>query len=106
MRITIPLLVLLISATITAAAEPQKKISVLLIDGMNNHDWQRGTRIMKSILESSNRFTVDVSTTPPTSQPADAWNSWRPKFDRYDVVVSNFNGGYNADKGAVHWPRE
>ena len=84
----------------------EKKLSVLIVDGMNNHDWPRATRILRSILEGSGRFTVEVSTTPPTSQPAEAWDGWRPDFLKYDVVVSNFNGGYNPAKGAVHWPRE
>src|SRR3954467_15406731 len=87
----------------------EKKISVLIVDGMNNHDWPRATGILRSIYEASGRFRVDVSTTPPTpptSQPADAWNAWRPDFSKYDVVVSNFNGGYNPAKGAVHWPRD
>src|SRR5690349_3748172 len=28
-----------------------KKISVLIVDGMNNHDWERGTKLLKAILE-------------------------------------------------------
>src|SRR3954451_19700154 len=87
------------------AVAQDRKLSVLIVDGMNNHNWQRGTRILKSILVRSGRFTVDVSTSPPTSQPAEAWQSWRPSFAKYDVVVSNFNGGFNPKTGA-RWPRE
>src|SRR4051812_49554479 len=81
----------------------EKKISVLIVDGMNNHDWPRATTILRSIYEASGRFRVDVSTTPPTSQPADAWNAWRPDFSKYDVVVSNFNGGGETAQGAPWW---
>jgi type 1 glutamine amidotransferase len=100
---TVVLLTLLAISSSSMAAE---KISVLIVDGMNNHDWPRATKILREILQTSGRFRVDVSTAPPTSQPADAWKSWRPDFARYDVVLSNFNGGYNAAKGATHWPRE
>ena len=95
-------------ACAAAAAQPSpqpRKISVLIVDGMNNHDWPRATRILRSILEQSGRFDVTVSTTPPATQPVEPWQSWRPRFDQYDVVLSNFNGGYRADTGA-RWPRE
>ena len=88
-----------------ARAEEPKKISILIVDGMNNHDWQRGTKILKSIYETSGRFDVSVSTSPPASQPSDSWEKWRPEFAKYDVVVSNFNGGYNLATG-VQWSRE
>ena len=32
--------------------------SVLIVDGMNNHDWARNTRILKKILERSGLFSV------------------------------------------------
>ncbi len=40
------------------------KLSALVIDGMNNHDWAAGTRAIQSILEGSGRFTVTISTWP------------------------------------------
>lgn len=43
------------------------KLKVLLIDGQNNHDWKSCQPILKWILESSGRFSVDVSTTPPAA---------------------------------------
>src|ERR1700676_5418140 len=44
-----------------------EKIKVLLIDGQNNHNWKATTPVLKWILEDSGRFTVDVSTTPPSA---------------------------------------
>ena len=35
---------------------------MLIVDGVNNHDWERATRILKSILMDSGRFTVNGST--------------------------------------------
>ncbi|MFK7777209.1 MAG: ThuA domain-containing protein, partial [Gimesia sp.] len=44
-----------------------EKLSVLLIDGQNNHQWQKTTPLLKKILENSGRFEVEVSTTPPSA---------------------------------------
>ena len=55
------LIVLLISSGVgDGRAKPP--LSVLIIDGINNHDWEAGTRAVKAILSSTGRFTVEVST--------------------------------------------
>src|SRR5664279_1905744 len=77
------LLVMVVSLYASAAAGP--KLSALVIDGMNNHDWAAGTRAIQSILEGSGRFTVSVCTWPA-----------KPNFSHYDVVIDNFNGGHTA----------
>ena len=68
------------------------KLSVLLIDGQNNHDWQSTTPVLKDALEKSGKFTVTVSTSPPNEAPPAAWETWRPEFSKFKVVVSNYNG--------------
>ncbi len=101
------LLGLLGSMAVTASAvEPPlpPRLSLLIVDGMNNHDWPRATRILKGVLESSGRFTVDVSTSPTADASAEAWDRWRPNFASYDVVLNNFNGGHKPT--SLHWPRE
>ena len=85
------LLATMLALSSTTAADP--KLSALVIDGMNNHDWAAGTRAIQSVLEGSGRFTVTVSTWPAT-----------PDFHHYDVVIDNFNGGHTAD--GTRWPRE
>src|SRR5437667_12067347 len=85
-----------------AFAGTDKKISVLIVDGINNHDWQTGTRELKALLLGTGQFDVDVSTTPPAGASAEAWDAWKPEFSRYRVVVNNFNGGH-LDSG-VRWP--
>jgi hypothetical protein len=55
-RITVVFLCLM-AAGVNAA---EGKISVLLVDGMNNHDWERGTKLLKAILENCGMFTVEV----------------------------------------------
>ena len=81
----------------------EKKIAVLIVDGMNNHDWPRATKLLKEILIHSGRFTVDVSTSPDTNTTREEWNKWRPAFKKYDAVISNFNGGHRTT--STHWPR-
>lgn len=82
------------------AAEPAK-IRVLITDGCSNHDWQLTTAAIRAILEPTNLFTVDVSTSPP-SKDAPGWDAWRPKFADYDVVVQH----YNDINGGAPWPAE
>ena len=76
------------------AAEPEasKALSILIIDGQNNHKWAETTPILVDALEGSGRFAVEVSTSPKKGSPAEAWDSWRPAFANYDVVLSNYNG--------------
>jgi len=59
--------VIALQVAVSAAQTP--KIKVLIVDGQNNHQWATTTPLLKSILESSDRFTVDVSTSPPKLAP-------------------------------------
>jgi hypothetical protein len=99
------LLGLSLASSRSLADQPPARIRVLIVDGMITHDWQRNTRILKQILERSQRFPVDVSMSPPATQPTSAWDNWRQKFSEFTCVVMNFNGGYKPETG-VHWPRE
>ncbi|MCH2375393.1 MAG: DUF1080 domain-containing protein [Planctomycetes bacterium] len=65
------------------------KLRALILDGQNNHEWPKTTPILRSILEYSGRFTVDVVTSPRSGESLD---SFRPDFSKYNVVVSNYNG--------------
>ena len=60
-------------------------IRALIIDGQNNHDWQRMTPVLREVLEQTEMFTVDVAT---VSEPS----SFTADFSGYDVVVSNYFG--------------
>jgi uncharacterized protein len=82
-------------AFLVGVASAEEKLKALIVDGQNNHgNWPTTTKMMKSYLEDSGRFTVDVATTAP--QGTDP--NFKPEFKKYDVVVSNYNG---AD-----WPKE
>jgi len=91
-------------ATLAITAEPLPKLSLLIVDGMNNHDWRRATKILKEILEGSGRFTINVSTSPSGNANKEEWDRWQPEFAKYDVVLSNFNGGHLPT--STHWPKK
>lgn len=95
-------LAILLGLALPADARPAR-LRVLIVDGVNNHDWPATTPVLKRILEDSGRFRVDISTSPPRGAPAADWTAWRPKFARYAVVISNFNGGDHG-KDVVQWP--
>ena len=86
--------ILTITATLLLAvsATAADKLKVLIVDGQNNHNWQTTTPVLVNALESSGAFTTEVSTAPAKNAPAEAWQSWKPKFSDYAVVVSNYNG--------------
>lgn len=108
-------------ATDVSDGQSGDKLNALIIDGQNNHRaWPATTIMMKSFLESSGRFSVDIQRTKYTwrgeklmekhslgdgkkyedlPQPK-ADPDFKPDFSKYDVVVSNF--GYNA----AAWPEE
>jgi len=70
-------------------------LKALIVDGQNNHNWSGTTPVLKSLLEETGLFTVDVATSPARGQPMD---SFRPNFAKYDVIVSNYTG--------ANWPKE
>ncbi len=102
------------------AVSAQDKLKCLIIDGQNNHNaWPKTTMMMKSYLEESGRFTVDVQRTQYTwnggellkQYPLDDGKTYQelpepksdpdfnPNFAEYDVVLSNF--GWKA----APWPQ-
>ena len=88
-------LTLALTFVMTSFANGADKISVLIVDGQNNHrNWPNTTKIMKKSLEDSGLFTVDVARTRPKGADPD----FKPKFSKYKVVLSNYNGAM--------WPEE
>jgi len=75
------------------------QINVLIIDGVNNHDWESTTIANKATLERTGRFKIDVSTSPSKRAYREEWEAWRPKFSDYQVVVSNFNDDCEEEDG-------
>ena len=68
------------------AAPPHK---ALIVDGQNNHGvWPKTTQMMKSYLEETGLFSVDIATTAPKGTD----ENFHPDFKKYAVVISNYNG--------------
>jgi type 1 glutamine amidotransferase len=80
--------------TSAACADDAKKISVLIVDGQNNHQWKITTPVMVKAFEDGKHFEVDVATSPPGGQDM---SGFQPEFSKYDVVVSNYNGDSWSD---------
>ncbi len=97
----------------------QQKMKALIIDGQNNHAmWPKTTMMMKRHLEQSGLYEVDIARTRFTwngddlikqfplndgierthLKQAKADPDFKPAFDKYQVVISNFG---NA---AAAWP--
>ncbi len=86
-RISIYLvLVAALGAFFTPAQAADEKLKLLLIDGQNNHAWQETSPVLKSIFEKSGRFTVTISTTPPSAPRAPR----KPK-DGNEAAMEKYN---------------
>ncbi len=84
-----------VAADTAPATARDAPIKVLIVDGFSNHDWKMTTALLRGILEPSGLFEVAVSTAPPTAK-SPGWDTWRPKFSDYDVVIqtcNDINGG-------------
>ncbi len=82
-------IVWLMTVSIASTLLADDALRVLIVDGQNNHHWQATTPVMKKAFEQSERFTVDVATSPPKGHRL---KDFCPDFAAYDVVVSNYNG--------------
>jgi type 1 glutamine amidotransferase len=85
------------SLWIAQAALAAAPIRALIIDGQNNHDWKQTTPVLKKLLEDAGMFQVDVLTTPPKGGD---FSTFKPEFDKYKLVVGNYNEFPAGDK----WP--
>ena len=55
---------MLLTPGCSQADAAKEKISVLLIDGQNNHNWVETSPVLIALMEQSGRFEVTVSTSP------------------------------------------
>jgi len=80
------LMLLMLAGLQIQAAEP---LQALIIEGQNNHGvWPKTTKMMKRYLVETKLFQVDVATTAKKGTDP----SFSPKFSKYSVVISNYNG--------------
>ncbi len=65
------------------AADDGTPLRVLILSGLNNHDWRSTTPVIQKMFRDSGRFgTVDVTDAPAALDAG--------RFAAYDVVVSNW----------------
>lgn len=76
-----------VGAAAWASAAPP--LRALIVDGQNYHDWRATTPVLKSFLEETGLFAVDVATSPPEHNDL---SGFRPDFARYQLVVLNYHG--------------
>lgn len=101
-----PLIVLMLAAIFAscASAPPEEnaaepRVKVLIVDGVSNHNWRLNTALIRGVLEPTGLFDIAVSTSPPRAD-SPGWDSWRPDFSAYDVVIQT----YNDIDGGPPWP--
>jgi type 1 glutamine amidotransferase len=70
-----------------------EKFNLLILTGSNNHDWEKTTAVLDSILMGTGLFSVDVTTEPETLTYGD--------FAKYHALLSNWNSWPEND---VRWP--
>ena len=89
MRNKILALVVGLILLVTSPVQSAKPIKALIIEGQNNHGvWPKTSKMMKSYLEQTALFEVDIIRTIANGTDPD----FKPRFGDYGVVISNYNG--------------
>lgn len=88
--------ILFVSSVFGAETPRDESIRVLLLSGQNNHNWQQTTPKIKSILEASGQFAVEVDEHPQrlTSK----------RLQAFQVVLSNWNAYGSSPASGSIWP--
>lgn len=73
----------------TAASQPMHKIMLLTGQSNKYHDWSKSSPLVKSYLEQTGVFSVDVVTTPPHGSDM---SGFKPHFKPYAAVVVVYEG--------------
>ncbi len=85
------MLAFLVVYSTTAKNQKDRDIKLLIVDGFSNHDWQRTTQAIVSILHEYGGIKIDISTSPNSSATQEQLEKWDPDFAAYDVVLLNCN---------------
>ena len=88
-------LLLLSAIAVMPASAKGKQLKALIVSGQNNHNWPVSHQALKLILDNSGMFESDIVLTAKASGDM---NKFKPDFEKYDVVVLDYNGD--------RWPAE
>lgn len=79
----IPLFTFLLVSSFLNSLQAKDRINVILLSGKNNHEWQKTTPVLQSMLNESALFLVSVTERPDTLTE----QSLKP----FQLIVSNWN---------------
>ena len=75
-------------------AQAAEKVKVAILTGQNNHGWMLDTPVLHNILDEHKIFETTILQTPDRQDPdkAEKWQTFKPDFKQFDVIVLNYNG--------------
>ena len=88
------------------SAEASAPVNVLLLSGINNHDWESVDTFLLDVMAEEDMFEVSMSTSPPKDADQAEWDAWNPDFSDYDVVLINYNDFSGGEYNGGYWPQE
>ena len=88
--------ILFVSSAFGTETPHEKPIRVLLLSGQNNHNWRKTTPKIKSILEDSGRFVVEVEERPSRLT--------LKQLQSFQVILSNWNNFGASPEEDNDWP--
>lgn len=77
------------------SCKKQHAYSALIVTGQNNHNWKASSRVLKQLLDQTGLFSTEIIETPAAGKDM---SSFMPDFQKYDVVVMDYNGDSWSDK--------
>ncbi len=88
-KMIFPIVIIALTIAIIPILHAEPTINALIITGQNNHRWDISTPILKDAMEKSGLFKVDVLQSPGQGED---FSSFNPEFQKYQVVVLDYNG--------------
>jgi len=85
----ITVLVIFSLAMVNFSCSQKSRLKALIVTGQNNHNWERSSIALKSILEKSGLFTATMSISPKKGEDM---SKYIIDFKPYDVVILDYNG--------------
>lgn len=91
---------LLFATLLLAPLSYSESVKVLIISGLNNHDWRSTTPVIERFLEASGEIEVTITEEPHLFKSCN--------FEDFDVIVSNWNSFPKAfeENPKLAWSQE
>lgn len=81
--------------TFLSACKNESGFKTLIITGQNNHNWKSSSPVLKQILDETGMFKSEITITPDKGGDMKSFN---PDFNKYKLVVLDYNGDSWSDK--------